>query len=68
MSLNIGNHEKTGFEVTTCYNLGDRLVTMKMGSDLRYIHQDHLTGTALTTDSSGGQVGTTMKYFPYKRQ
>jgi RHS repeat-associated protein len=27
--------------------------------------QDHLSGTAVTADSSGAQVGSTMKYFPF---
>ena len=31
----------------------------------RWVHQDHLTGTALMTDTSGNQVGTTMKYYPF---
>ena len=37
---------------------------MKTGTDLRYIHQDHLTGTALVTSDNGSQVGTII-YYPY---
>ncbi|MFC1870993.1 hypothetical protein ACFLYF_01120 [Chloroflexota bacterium] len=31
-------------EVTTHYYLGSREVAMRKGTDLSYIHQDHLTG------------------------
>ncbi len=37
---------------------------MRKGSDLRYIHQDHLTGTAIVTSDNGTLVGST-KYYPY---
>ena len=37
---------------------------MKKGADLRYIHQDHLTDTALVTSDNGTQVGT-ISYYPY---
>ena len=37
---------------------GDRLVAMRKGTDLRYVHQDHLTGTAVVSDSIGDSVGT----------
>jgi len=37
---------------------------MKKGADLRYIHQDHLTGTAVVSGASGAQVGS-MNYNPY---
>jgi hypothetical protein len=50
--------------MTTYYYLGDRLIAMRKGMTLEYIHQDHLTGTAVVTDSSGNQVGT-IKYYPY---
>lgn len=30
----------------------------------RYIHQDHLTGTSVTSDSGGAQTST-LKYRPY---
>ncbi len=51
-------------EVTTHYYLGGRLVANRQGTDLRYVHQDHLTGTSLMTDSSGDSLGT-IKYFPF---
>ncbi|MBI4334664.1 MAG: hypothetical protein HY673_25705, partial [Chloroflexi bacterium] len=55
--------------VTLYYYLGDKLVAYKeipqQGSaTLRYIHQDHLTGTSLTTDTSGNAAGS-IKYKPY---
>ncbi|MBI4331763.1 MAG: RHS repeat-associated core domain-containing protein [Chloroflexi bacterium] len=55
--------------VTLYYYLGDKLVAYKEipqqgSSTLRYIHQDHLTGTSLTTDSSGNSAGS-IKYKPY---
>ncbi len=37
---------------------------MKQGADLKYVHQDHLTGTALVTSDNGTSLGT-MKYYPY---
>jgi len=55
----------TTVEVTSYNYLGDRLVAMKNNSSVRYIHQDHLTGTALMTDTNGGQVGTTMACYPF---
>ncbi|MBI2860491.1 MAG: RHS repeat-associated core domain-containing protein [Chloroflexi bacterium] len=40
---------------------------MKKSGDLRYIHQDHLTGTALVTSDNGTLVGS-IKYTPYGSQ
>jgi len=51
-------------DVTTSYYLGNRLVAAREGTDLRYIHQDHLTGTALTTLDNGTSLGI-IKYYPY---
>ena len=51
-------------EVTTHYYLGDRQVAQRKGTALNYLHQDHLTGTAMMTDSSGDSTGT-IKYFPF---
>jgi RHS repeat-associated protein len=39
-------------------------VAQREGIILRYIHQDHLTGTALMTDTNGDSLGT-IKYYPY---
>ena len=39
-------------------------MALKKGTNLRYVHQDHLTGTALTTDSSGNVLGT-IKFYPW---
>jgi RHS repeat-associated protein len=38
---------------------------MSENETLRYIHQDHLMGTSLMTDTDGYPVGTIMKYFPF---
>ncbi len=51
-------------EETTHYYLGGRLVAMRQGTTLEYVHQDHLTGTSLVTESGGNQVGG-IKYYPY---
>ena len=52
-------------EVITYYYMGARSVSMRKDSSLMYVHQDHLTGTSLMTDSTGAQVGATMKYYPF---
>ena len=50
--------------VTSYYYLGDRLVSLKKDTTLRFVHQDHLTGTAVITDTDGEEVGS-IKYYPY---
>ncbi len=50
--------------VTTYYYLSDRLVAKRTGTMLNYIHQDHLSGTALVTSDNGTSLGST-KYYPY---
>lgn len=50
--------------VTTNYYLGDRLVAERQGSTLQYIHQDALTGTSVTTSSTGTSTGS-IKYFSF---
>jgi hypothetical protein len=50
---------------TSYYYLGGQMVAMKQGSELKYVHQDHLTGTSLMTGIDGAQIGTTMKYLPF---
>jgi hypothetical protein len=52
-------------EVTTYYYLGGRLVVQKVNTDLSYMHQDHLTGTSLMTDSDGDSLGT-ISYKPFE--
>lgn len=54
-----------GSRATLSYYLGGRQVALKKGADLQWVHQDHLTGTALMTDGNGGQVGSAMKYLPF---
>ncbi|HSW56832.1 MAG TPA: hypothetical protein VLH15_00355, partial [Dehalococcoidales bacterium] len=49
---------------TTYYYLGGRLIALRTGSQLNYIHHDHLSGTALTT-SSGGSLTGTIAYHPF---
>ncbi len=51
-------------EVTTYYFLGGRLVALRKGTTLEYVHQEHLSGTALSTDSLGAQKSA-IKYLPF---
>jgi RHS repeat-associated protein len=41
------------------------MVPMKQSSELKYVHQDHLTSTSLMTDTEGEIVGPTLKYLPF---
>ncbi len=50
---------------TSYYYLGGKLVALKEGDNLRYVHQDHLGSTSLMTDENGQQVDTTVTYKPY---
>ena len=50
--------------VTVNYFLGDKLVAIKAGDTLRYVHQDHLTGTSLMS-TSGGALDSSITYLPY---
>jgi len=50
--------------ITTYYYLGDKLVALRNGTNLRYIHQDSLGSTSVVTDSAGAQYGYT-RYYPY---
>ena len=61
-----GYYEKnlTTGNVTTYYYLGDRLVAMRQSTTLTYIHQDHLTGTSVVSDSTGALVSS-IKYYPF---
>jgi len=40
----------TSGDVTTYYYHGGKLVAMRKGTTLEYVHQEHLGGTAMTTD------------------
>ena len=51
-------------EVTSHYYHGGKLVAMKKNTTLQYIHQDHLSGTALATSANGSSLGT-ITYYPY---
>ena len=54
----------TSVVITSYYYLGDRLVLLKDCTKLRFVHQDHLSGTAVITDTDGEEVGS-IKYYPY---
>lgn len=45
-------------ENTTYYYLGGKLVAQREGTTLRYVHQDHLTGTSVVSDSNGALVSS----------
>jgi RHS repeat-associated protein len=45
--------------------LGGKLIATSENGTIRYIHQDSLTSTSLMTDSTGNQIGTTVKYLPF---
>ena len=49
---------------TSNYYLGDKLIAEKTGTTLTFVHQDALTGTSVTTNSSGTSTGT-IKYFSF---
>ena len=51
-------------EETTHYYLGGRQIAYNRGGTLTYVHQDHLTGTSLTTGSTGTEKSK-VKYFPF---
>jgi RHS repeat-associated protein len=50
--------------ITTYYYLGDRLVALRSGTNLRYTHLDHLGSISVVTDASGNTIGS-IKYYPY---
>jgi RHS repeat-associated protein len=50
--------------VTTSFYLGDRLVAQREGTTLRYVHQDHLTGTSVMSSDSGTLISG-IKYYPF---
>ncbi len=39
------------------------MVALKKGTNLRYVSRDHLTGTSVTSDTSGN-LDATIKFFP----
>ncbi len=47
------------------YYLGGKLIAQSENGTLSYIHQDHLTSTALMTDISGTLIGPNIKYLPF---
>jgi RHS repeat-associated protein len=57
-------YEKTGTEVTSNYYLGGKLVAVKVGDDVSYIHQDSLGSTSATSNTSGTQTSH-VSYLPF---
>jgi YD repeat-containing protein len=55
----------TTLTTTSSYYLGGKLVAQSENTTLKYIHQDSLSSTSLMTNTSGAQVGTTVKYLPF---
>ncbi|MFC2069798.1 RHS repeat domain-containing protein [Chloroflexota bacterium] len=55
--LNSGNE-------TVSYYLGSRLKAQREEDVLRYVHQDHLTGTSMMSDSEGVLISS-IKYLPF---
>ncbi|MBI4198464.1 MAG: hypothetical protein HY533_05085, partial [Chloroflexi bacterium] len=49
---------------TTYYYQGSRLVALRKGSALEYVHQDHLGGTIATTNTSGA-IAATQEYYAF---
>jgi RHS repeat-associated protein len=64
-----GVYEKDTYtgEVTKYYFAAGARIAMRKGGVLSYLVADHLGGTALVTDGSGGFVGRT-RYYPYGTQ
>ena len=58
-------YEKTGTEITLYYYLGNRMVALKKGTNLRFVSQDHLTGTSVTSDATTGNLVASIKYAPF---
>ena len=50
--------------ITTSYYLAGSLVATYENTTLRYIHQDHLSGTSLMTDDEGIEING-INYYPY---
>ena len=50
--------------ITTSYYLSSRLVATCENSTLRYVHQDHLSGTSLMTDDEGNEISG-INYYPF---
>jgi RHS repeat-associated protein len=50
--------------VTSHYYLGGKEVAYKTNAGLRYVHQDSLSSTSVTTSSTGAVVAS-IKYFPF---
>ena len=63
--LSLPNGLTTGV-ITTYYYLGDRLVFMRKGTDLRFVSQDHLGSTSVTTDNNGTAVVGLVECWPYR--
>ncbi|MFC2020567.1 RHS repeat-associated core domain-containing protein [Chloroflexota bacterium] len=49
---------------TTSYFLGSQLVATHNGTDLMFVHQDHLSGTSIMTSDNGTLINS-IKYYPF---
>jgi RHS repeat-associated protein len=54
----------TASEVTVSYWHGGKLVAVKKGTTLEYVHQEHLGSSSVVTNTSGALVSS-MTYLPY---
>jgi hypothetical protein len=52
--------------ITTSYYLGEKLVAQRVGTTLRYVHQDYLGSTSVLSNSSGGLITGTNYLFTAK--
>jgi RHS repeat-associated protein len=59
-----GYYEVQGSTVTKYYYAGAQRVAMRRGSEVTYLHGDHLGSTSLTTNEAGGFEARVL-YYPY---
>lgn len=58
------HHIRENTKIVTLYYSSDKLVAMREGDDLKYMHQDHLSSISVMTDESGDSLGV-IKYLPF---
>ncbi|MEZ4713499.1 MAG: hypothetical protein R3A44_40300 [Caldilineaceae bacterium] len=60
------NYEVTGSTITKYYHFNGQLIAERQGSTLYYLHTDHLSSVALTTNSNAaGTVHSSEQYYAY---